>query len=330
MKIGKLTNKELNSIILSNVKQYRDDVVLRPGIGIDCGGIKIGDDVCMLSCDPITAASKDAGKIAVHVSCNDVAATGASPIALLVTMLIPPTSTVEEIAQLFKQMQDTAFGLNVEIIGGHTEITDAVNKIVICTTVIGKTKLEKYVCSNGAKVGDSIIMTKFAAMEGTAIIASDCAELIKDFLSDDEINLCKSLVENISVVREGQVASELNVSAMHDVTEGGILQAVCEVCEASNYGAIINIDDIPVLNETRKICTHLNINPYRLMSSGSMIITTKNGDDCVDNLLRQGIPAKIIGKIKEGNILTISNGVAAELIPQERDELYKVINLLKK
>ena len=94
----------------------------------------------MLSSDPITAASKDAGKLAVHVSCNDVAATGAEPIAMLVTMLIPPESTVENIRELFEQMQTTAKELNVEIIGGHTEITDSVNKIVICSTVLGKTK----------------------------------------------------------------------------------------------------------------------------------------------------------------------------------------------
>jgi hydrogenase expression/formation protein HypE len=209
MEIGKLTSKELDELILSNIKEYREDVVLRPGIGIDCGGVQIGEDVCMLSSDPITAASKDAGKLAVHVSCNDVAATGAEPIALIVTMLIPPKSKVDEIKELFSQMQMTAKELNVEIIGGHTEVTDAVNKIIICTTVMGKASKGNFISGKGAQIGDSIVMTKFAAMEGTSIIASDFPSVVRDILSDDEIRTCKSLSDRISVVNEGHIAGNL-------------------------------------------------------------------------------------------------------------------------
>ena len=61
--IGKLTNKQLQDIVLSEIGTRRDDVVMRPGIGMDCGAIKVGDDVCVLSTDPITAAGKNAGTI---------------------------------------------------------------------------------------------------------------------------------------------------------------------------------------------------------------------------------------------------------------------------
>ncbi len=324
MKIGKLTSEELDEIILSNIQEYRNDVVLRPGIGIDCGGVQIGEDVCMLSSDPITAASKDAGKLAVHVSCNDVAATGAEPIALLVTMLIPPETEVENIRELFAQMQTTAKELNVEIIGGHTEITDAVNKTVICTTVMGKVKKDKFVSGSGAKIGDSIVMTKFAAMEGTSIIAADFPQKTAQVLTDAEIKRCLSLADRLSVVNEGRIAGMLGATSMHDVTEGGILQAVWEVCSASECGALVNIDKIPVLDETKKLCNALNINPLRLISSGSMLITIQDGQKCVDEMMKNGIPAAIIGKIKEGNILTVTQGVPCELIPQERDEIYKL------
>ena len=326
MKIGKLTSEELDDIILSKIQGYREDVVLRPGIGIDCGGVQIGDDVCMLSSDPITAASKDAGKLAVHVSCNDVAATGAEPIALLVTMLIPPKAELESVRELFEQMQMTAKELNVEIIGGHTEVTDAVNKIVICTTVMGKVKIDKYVSGNGAQIGDNIIMTKFAAMEGTSIIAGDFPNLVVDILNDSEIKKCLALTDRISVVNEGRIAGDIGVTSMHDVTEGGILQAVWEVCNASGCGAIINSDKIPVLDETKKLCKALNLDPFRLISSGCMLITAEDGDKCVVEMHRMGIPATIIGKVKEGNILMVSNGVASELKPQERDEIYKLFN----
>jgi hydrogenase expression/formation protein HypE len=106
----------------------------------------------------------------------------------------------------------------------------------------------------------------------------------------------------------------------------GILQAIWEVCRASDCGAVVNIDKIPILLETKKLCNALDIDPLRLISSGSMLITAKDGSKLVTEIHKQGIPAAVIGKIKEGNILTIANGVAKELEPQERDEIYKVIS----
>ncbi len=102
--------------------------------------MKFGDDICMLSSDPITASSADAGKLAVNVACNDIAATGAEPIGVLITMLLPPDSETEDIKRLVEQITNTCNELNIEVIGGHTEITDSVNRIVICTTAVGKAK----------------------------------------------------------------------------------------------------------------------------------------------------------------------------------------------
>ena len=95
---------------------------------------------------------------------------------------------------------------------------------------------------------------------------------------------------------------------------------------ASGCGAIVNIDKIPVLLETRKLCGALGINPLRLISSGCMLMTCKDGGKVVEAIHKQGIPAAVIGKVKEGNILALRNGVPTELMPQERDEIYKVIN----
>lgn len=323
LKIGKLTNAELESMILNKIEPFREDVVLRPGIGIDCGGIKMGNDICMLSSDPITAASKDAGYLAVHVSCNDAAAAGAEPIGLLLTFLIPVDYELNEVAKIFEQAQESAKEINVEIIGGHTEITNAVNKLIICSTVVAKAKDGIYFSSKGAKIGDAIIVTKFAAMEGTAIIASDYPHLIDDILDDEEIKDCEGLSRHLSVIREGLAARELNITAMHDVTEGGVLGALWEVCESSDCGGIINLDKVPILETTRKICNKLDLDPYKLISSGCMLMTTPDGDKCVSELKKRGVVATIVGMIKQGNLMMIKNNITSIVEPPQKDEIYK-------
>ncbi len=66
-------------------------------------------------------------------------------------------------------------------------------------------------------------MTKFAGLEGTAIIANDFTEKAQTVLSDEEIDNCKNLTQYTSVLKESKIAIECGVTAMHDITEGGVL-----------------------------------------------------------------------------------------------------------
>ncbi len=123
--------------------------------------------------------------------------------------------------------------LNVEILGGHTEVTRAVNKMVISCTVIGKGEDKSAVATSGAREGDDIIITKNLCLEGTSIIVNDYEKEVANILSEAEIKEAKSYIENISVVKEGLISGKFGVNSMHDITEGGILGAIWEVAKAS-------------------------------------------------------------------------------------------------
>lgn len=323
MEEGKIPSELLRKLVFDNIKVRNADVILRPEIGEDCTAIEYGDYACVLSTDPITGAEKGLGALAVHISCNDVASSGVKPVALLMTIMAPVGTTEEDIRQVMKEAGETAGELGVEIAGGHTEITSAVNKMIVSTTAIGKILKQKLVKTAGAKVGDSVVMTKWAGLEGTAILANDREKELQSMLSVEELLKAKALSKHISVVREGVLAGELGVNSMHDVTEGGILGAVWEVAESSGTGIEIELEKIPVLQETKKICDHYAIDPYRLISSGSMVITCSNAEELIDRLNGIGVPAAIIGKIiPEGRYL-IRNGKKLELEPPGTDELFK-------
>lgn len=324
MQVGKLPNEVLKEAIIDRIKRFSEDVVVGPSVGEDCSIVKFGDDACVLTTDPVTAAAKDAGTIGIHICCNDIASAGVRPIGVLVTLLVPPSSELEDIKKVMDDVNKACGELKIDILGGHTEVTDAVNRIVLSITAIGKGKLNSVVTTGGARVGDDIVVTGYAGLEGTSIIAGDYYEGLKDKINDDVLVKAANMVNNISVVDVGLIASDFGVNAMHDATEGGVLGAIWEVAEASNKGVYVYKDRIPMAYETNVICKHINIDAYRLISSGCMIIACADGKGLCKILMDKGINAAIVGKITEKDNIIISSQGEEPILPPEADEIYKV------
>jgi len=324
MKEGKLDFDDLRNIILNNKTIKRSEVKVRNDVGEDCSIIDFGDCEGIFSTDPITGADENVGKLAVHINCNDIASCGGEPIGILVTILAPTSSSLEEINKVMKEIDEEAAKISVEIIGGHTEVTSAVNKMVISVTVIGKNLKGKSIKTADAKLDDDIIVTKSLGLEGTYILINDYEERIQKILSKEEIEFGKSLINKISVLEEGKIGCEFGVNSMHDITEGGLLGGLFEVAMASNTGFKIYKDKIPMLDITKKVCEEFKIDPLRLISSGSMLITSKDGEALVKKLKENGIDASVIGKIcREGGIL-VNKGNEINVEPPKRDELFNI------
>lgn len=325
MEIGKLPNEVLRHLILDKLRNTRQEVLVNPAVGEDCSAVDFGQELCVISSDPITGTENEIGRIAVHVSCNDIAASGAEPIGIMATLLIPPSASLSSVEKIMKQLANTATAYNVDVIGGHTEVTDAVNRFVLSITAIGKTINKNVIKTSGVKPGDCFILTKTAGLEGTAIIAyENQKELAKKFGSPLVIE-AKRLMHQLSVVKEGMLAARHGVHAMHDVTEGGVLGAVWEMCDASGCGAEIIRDDIPILEVTRTICNYYNINPLKLISSGCMLIAAEPGSSVTEILECEGIKATVIGRATEKKSRLLITDTGAVMIPSPKsDELYKV------
>ncbi|GFI62370.1 carbamoyl dehydratase HypE [Clostridiales bacterium] len=327
LEIGKVPVEILNRIVLDPInknKNKREDIIIRPSTGEDCSAVDTRGEFCVLSTDPITAAGSNAGFLAVHINCNDAASAGAEPIGMLLTALMPEGSCEEDLKEIIDGAYRASRELGIEIIGGHTEITTAVNKPVISGTVIAKTRGRKFISSGGAKPGQHIIMTKWAAIEGTSIIAEDYKDKFEKLVPTKILDEARELSSKISVVKEGIIASEYGATAMHDATEGGILGAVWEVAECSEVGVEIYADEIPVLDCTKILCEIAHINYLRLISSGTMIMTAFDGENLVKKLRDADINAAVIGRITDSGRYVTRNGVREKLAPQEKDEIYSV------
>lgn len=330
MKTGKVPPEILAKYVFPFVGNRRKEVLVHSGLGEDCTIIDFGSQVAVASSDPITAADMHSGYLAVMVSCNDIAACGAKPIGILVTLLLPPDAKDDVLGSLMENIHAAAMKIGIEVLGGHSEITSSVVKPVICSTAIGIADKDKYVTSSGARLGDDVIVTKALGLEGSSILATDFENYLKDKIPSVYINKAKSFIEKISVIDDGLTAAGVGVSAMHDITEGGILGASFEVAEASGLGIEIFKEKLPILPETQAICKAFDIDPLGLISSGSMLICTPYGQKVIEALRQKDIPATIVGKITQEGKYLISNGNKLTLKPLQRDELISAIEKVNK
>ena len=319
LRLGKLDNDDLERLVLKKFRRIRPESLSSPTIGQDCAMLDLGGDLAVLSCDPITSASvAHLGRLTVHVSCNDAAAAGAEPVGLLVTLLMPPTGTMEQISHIADDLSLAAQLANVDILGGHTEVTDSVTRAVTSATVIARQP--KNATLHGMRPGDDIVLTKWAAIEGTTILVEDFSDRLST-LSESVLAAARALAGQLSIVPESRVAMQFGASAMHDVTEGGVLGAAWELGYANACSVKIDTGAIPVREETKQICAVLSLDPLRLIGSGSLLIACEDGERLVGALAARGIPAAVIGQAIAGKQ---SFADADPLEEPHADELYRL------
>jgi len=301
MDVGKLPHKMLAEL-LARV-ELGDRVVVGPGIGIDAAVIDYGERLLVAKTDPITFATDLIGWYAVNINANDIAVMGAAPKWFMATILLPSGVSEGEVEAIFDQMLSACRDLEIDLVGGHTEITYDLNRPIVVGCMLGETDRTRLVTGAGARVGDDIFVTKGIAIEGTALLAREAGDRLRkmgfteqflqraaDFLFDP----------GVSILREAQVATDaVQVTAMHDPTEGGLATGLMEMAEASGLGLEVRLEAIPVLPETQTLCRELRLDPLGLIASGCLVLTASPSDTprLLEAFGQQGILASQIGRM---------------------------------
>lgn len=326
MKVGKISETVLKRSVFKHIHTKRDEVVLGAGVGEDCAAVKLSPgEIFVISTDPITGTVKDVGLLAIQITANDLASSGAEPVGVMLTVLLPEEIEEEDIREMMGQVERACSSFHIQVMGGHTEVTRAVNQPVISVTGVGKVREDRLVSTAGAKPGQDILVTKWIGIEGTSIIAKEKESELRSRFPASFVDTAKGFDQYLSVLPEARIAVEHGVSAMHDVTEGGIYGALWEVAEASGVGLEADLKAIPIRQETVEICEYFELNPYYLISSGCMLMTADRGHDLARRLQEAGIPAAVIGKTMEGKARRIWNGGEESYLERPKtDELYKI------
>ena len=372
---GKLKEDALSRSVNRIMDKYRtDNNEADPGNGVRL----------VLSSDPITLRTGLAGMLSVYAVVNALAAKGAEPQTLSTVILLPPGSTEEELRVIEEQIGAAAKAERIIVTGGHTEVTTAVMRPVIIasgTGIIRRSGADSDVISgadsdvisdadsdvisgadsdlvSGAAgkrsfAGWDIVMSKYAGIEGTAMLAAEMRAKLADKFSEFFVKEAGGFTSMLSVRPEAVTTQSIIPEAvMMNASEGGIYAALWKLADKCGAGITVDLKKIPVRQETIEISNYFDFDPYMMESAGSLLMAVPEGrgEELVQaladgslgagcNLNNNGkngqnsgktefrIPAAVIGKMTAGNDKVIINGDDRRfLTAPEPDSLIKILS----
>ena len=327
--VGKLPLEHLRSL-LKHPSKHDARLLIGPQIGEDAAVIDAGDRYLVVATDPVTFATDQIGRYTVHVNANDVAVLGAQPRWFFVVMLLPEGHTTPELTEtIMADVRSTCRELGVALGGGHTEITQGLDRAILVGQMLGEVAPDRLVRKTRIAVGDQILLTQGVAIEGTAILAREKSEQLRGRVDSSVLDRgARFLIDpGISVVSAALAAADVGeaVHAMHDPTEGGLATGLFELVSPAGLGLQVIRERIPVFPETDSMCRALSLDPLKLIASGALLIAAApDGVDAVRAAIEATrTPAAVIGEVRPSSegITIVTNGNLEPLTPAVRDEI---------
>lgn len=321
--VGKVPAEPLREHVLGEDGASLESVTQGPAYGEDAAAIEVDSGTLVVSSDPLSLAADRVGTLGVYVACNDVAASGGDPAWLTNTILLPDDANAPALAQITSQVDAAARDLGVAIVGGHSEYHPALDSPLLSMTCLGMA--DPFVPTGGASPGEEVILTGGAGIEGTAILASDFADELRDAGVDQaQIDRATGFYDDIGVVAEAAIV-RARATAMHDPTEGGLIDGLLELARASAVSLDIDPDSIPIRDPTAVLTDAMAVDPLRIFGSGALLATVPPADlqAVFDALSAAGIEAAHVGTVTGGTPATLHLGEEAITDPV-RDDMYRL------
>ncbi len=360
MRLGKLSDSILKRTVLKQIKNRRSEILSGAGVGEDCAIFALSTDKFAACTEEYTVKDRQDMIRAIYKSTNNLAAAGAEPVAVMLSIILPERASEEKLKKLMDGAAQAAAELNIQIAGGHTTVSKYVSEKLAVVTAYGRYATDvqkqsavgstfamdtqntdtvclasgsdnkaggsKFYTTKGAKPGQDIVISKWIGLEGTAILAGlkkdEMLARYPEYLIDEAASFDKYL----SVIPEAATAMKSGVCVMHDASEGGIMATLWELAESSGVGLNIDMRKLPIRQETVEVCEFCDVNPYELLSGGCLVMTIEDGNGLVEALNRENIPAVVVGKITDSNDRIITNGEEKRYLDKPKmDEIHRFV-----
>jgi len=311
--------------LLAGLPPSPPELRLGPGVGEDACAIAIGGELVVAASDPVTLTADQAGFVSVLVSANDVAVTGARPRWFLSVVLVPPGTNGSEVRDVFADIGRALERVGAHLVGGHTEVTDAVNRPVVVGQMLGLAEGGRVVATGGARIGDVVVQVGPAPAEGAAVLAYDAGVQLQG-LEPTLLEAAGTAADRpgISVVESALLAARLGATAMHDPTEGGLAAGLHELAHASDVRISVDREAVLWFEPGVAVCQALDADPWATLASGALLAAFPETDvrSALLALSTEGHQAAVIGRAEVGSGVYDSRGRA--IAWPERDEVARL------
>lgn len=324
MRTGKISENTLKRSVLKNTITLGDKIINGASLRDNCAVFSYDKgEYCVVSTHQVLLPNYlDSVRFSIIRGANNIAASHALPQAIELSILLPADFEEPNLAEIMKTARDTSKQLNLSLAGGSTKTDPRINVPVISVTVIG-TREVRDLCE--VRPEWDVVLTKQIGLAGTYILAKEKEEELKKRYPARYIDGALDFDKNVSILPEAATATKSFVCRLFNVSEGGIFASLWETARMAGVGLDIDLKKIPICQETVEVCDYLDINPYELMSDGSLFIMTPDGENLACSLQERGIPATVIGKTTADNGKVIHNEDEIRYVDKPAaDEIYKL------
>ncbi len=322
MRTGKITENALKRSVLKQIRtEYKN--LESAAVGTDCA-FSYEKDIFSAIC-PISLDISDKGYIAVMKAANSLISQGVIPDHVSLGILLPEDAEEAELKAIVRDAVKAAENCQTVYAGGHTEVTGAVKRSVVTATAVGRRCQEELILDRTPKAGQALIVTGWIGLEGSAMLAREKREDLITRYPVPFVEGAASFRDYLDIRRHAEVIRNIPSCSVHDVSGGGIMAALWEFSERAGCGLKADLKKIPIKQETIEICEFFGLNPYLLLSGGSLLLACDDGERAVSDLTEAGINAGIIGFLQEGKDKVIQNDdeMSYLQLPQA-DEIIKI------
>ena len=330
---GKLPMEFLDAL-LRRYTHADQRLVAGPRVGEDVAVVDMGDRYLVVKTDPITFATDQIGWYAVNVNANDIATSGARPLWMLSTVLLPEKGTTPALVEgIFEQIHAACGELGIVPVGGHTEVTLGLDRPIVVGVMLGEVARERLITSSGAQVGDAVLLVKGIPIEATAIIAHEMGDTLRRRGYDEAfIARARGYLHEpgISVVRAARLAADHpGTHAMHDPTEGGLATGLHELAYAAGTGLRLDAERVPLLPEGARLCREFGLDPLGAIASGALIVAVAPDEAAAlqGAYAAAGIPCAHVADLvpAEEGIFQVQGGQNLPLPRYDADEITRIL-----
>lgn len=326
MKIGNVSQTVIRRSILKQLKTKRNEVVIEPSVEEMCSGISVPNGYQTIFTNvTLYGNEKDIAIFAFAQVLNDLYTRGASPVGVNLSILLPPYAYESRLKSMVEFAELIAEKQKIQILNVKTQVSPVITKAVVTVVGVGMLKEGELIQSSMGKPNQDIVMTKWIALEGILRIVREKREELEQRFVPAFMSQIDLLEQNLFADKELKLARNYGVSAMHQITDGGILAALWNMAEASEIGIEVDLKKIAIKQEAIEICEYFHLNPYQMTSAGSVLLMTDNGKELVDLLVKNGIQAEVIGRSTDTKERVIFNQEEKRYIDRPaQDELLKI------
>ena len=326
MKVGNVSQTVLRRSILKQLHTRREESIIQPSVEEMCAAIRIEEDEQVVFTNTsLFGDEKDLAVFAMAHVLNDLWTRGAEPIGVNISILLPPHAYESRLKSMISYAEEVAEGQRIQILNAKAEVSPVLSKSLVTVLGIGKEKKEGLLQSSMGKVGQDVVLVNWIGLEGMLRILREKREELSKRFVPAFLHQIAEQQQYLLAGDELRIAKEFGVSAMHQITEGGILAALWNLAEASGTGIDVDLKKIAIKQETIEVCEHFHLNPYQMTSAGSILLVTHDGEGLVSRLEKNGKKATVIGRLTDRNEKVIWNDTEKRFVDRPaQDELLKI------